>query len=145
MTQLIASGLSGKLKIWTLVLGIVVIVLASRSAYYNTVREHEAMYASAIVCFIISMLVLVGSLVGIVDGHHIFRRFDVGFHFSAAILLIATSIVFILNVVHNTPRAGGITTNDHVFGEQISAGAITLLNGVTYAYIAGLLNGNLKG
>jgi len=128
----IFNEMSGRLKILTIIFGIVAVGL-SVDHYYKELSDEEAFFGSIIVCLIVSGILAFLSIIGLTDNDNM-KAVDKYFHMLAAILLVIVSSLFIVSVDKHGTRLG-----QKFYNQRMSAGAFGLINGVLYGLLGWLL------
>ncbi|OXA55336.1 uncharacterized protein LOC110848704 [Folsomia candida] len=121
----------GQIKIFSIILGIVAVILAA-DHYATNITEEKAFWWSIVVCTIISIILAVFSLFGMMDNEHL-QKFDKIYHALAAILLIITACFFIVSV----DKDSGVWKS--YYERRAAAGGFGLIFGVVCGYIGWFL------
>jgi len=120
------SGPNGSLRLFTLILGAIVVGLTADS-YYDIVQNERFFFWTAVILLIVSAILAVAAFLGIYEEAVFVRKADGTYHIIGGIVLLIGGILMLISVVdHKNNETTGR------FIERIAAGAIGIINALIY-------------
>jgi len=126
------SETSGRMRLMSLIFAIIAFILLVDN-YLKTNSNEEAYFYALMICMIISIILAVGSLIGLFENSNL-RMLDNVFHAVAALAIIITSILFLVNVFdYRKAHTNGF------FARRLSSGILGFIYGLICANMGWLL------
>jgi len=132
MNTKLFSETSGRMRLYSIIFAVIAFILLVDHYFKNNSNE-EAYFYALMICMIISCIMAVVSLIGLLDNSNL-RMLDNVFHAVAALAIIITSILFIVNVFeYRRSQSNGL------FARRLSSGILGFIYGLICANMGWLL------
>jgi len=132
MNTKLFSETSGRMRLYSIIFAVIAFILLVDHYFKNNSNE-EAYFYALMICMIISCIMAVVSLIGLLDNSNL-RMLDNVFHAVAALAIIITSILFIVNVFeYRRSQTNGL------FARRLSSGILGFIYGLICANMGWLL------
>jgi len=121
------SGPLGSLRLFTLILGAIVVGVAA-DCYDRNVDDEKFFFWTSVVLLIVSAVLAVAAFLGILSEAIFVRKGDSGFHVIGGLVVLVAGVLMLISVINQGDNRG--STGKYV--ERLAAGILGILNALIY-------------
>jgi len=122
----IFSGPLGSLRLFTLILGAIVVGLAA-DCYNRNIDDEKFFFWTSVVVLIVSAVLAVAAFLGILGDAIFVKKGDSGFHVIGGLVVLVAGILFLIAAINQ-----GDTGSTGKYVERLAAGILGILNALIY-------------
>jgi len=120
------SGPLGSLRLFTLILGAIVVGLAA-DCYHRNVNDEEFFFWTAVILLIVSVILAIAAFLGIMSSADLVKKADSGYHVIGGLVMLVAGVLMLISVINY-----GDSNSTAKFVERLAAGIIGILNALIY-------------